>query len=71
MNAFVRHFVLGIIIGMLSIIMLFVMFNSVVDSSTNSVQSGNAYLIILIYGLVTAVFGLFIDRFNTKYKKKR
>ncbi|MFA5927381.1 MAG: hypothetical protein WCT32_04590 [Patescibacteria group bacterium] len=66
-----KHFVLGLILGLLSIILLFAMYNSVVATSPSDIRSGNVYIIILAYGFVTMLLGVALDSYQAKRKKKR
>ena len=56
MGSVARHFVLGVVIGIISIMMLYVMFSSVVISK-DQLNVGAEIIVILSYGVVTAILG--------------
>lgn len=56
MSSIVRHFVLGLVLGFLTIVMLYVMYSSVIIGE-NEVNNTSAVLIVVGYGVVTAILG--------------
>jgi len=67
MKSWVRHFILGCIIGVISIIALYAIFNSVVVNK-NEINSAAAIVVILCYGVGTALLGEFLLMFDKKKK---
>ncbi|MEI8060793.1 MAG: hypothetical protein WCG99_00670 [Candidatus Berkelbacteria bacterium] len=66
MSSAVRHFVLGLVLGVLSIIMLYIMFNSVVRD--NSINYTSAIIVIIAYGVVATIIGEVLVKFSSKKK---
>ena len=56
MGSVFRHFVLGILIGFLTIIMFYVIYNSVIIS-TNQLNYTSVVIVVVAYGIVTAIIG--------------
>jgi hypothetical protein len=60
----VKNFVLGLIIGIFSVIMTYVQLNFVLKNSIN------IYLTIIFYGVLTMVAGVILELiFDQKHKK--
>ncbi|MEI6144566.1 MAG: hypothetical protein WCP91_03125 [Candidatus Berkelbacteria bacterium] len=66
MSSAVRHFVLGLVLGVLSIIMLYIMFNSVVRD--NSINYTSAIIVIIAYGVAATIIGEVLAKFSSKKK---
>jgi sulfite exporter TauE/SafE len=66
MKSWLRHFILGIVIGFVSILLLYVMFNSVVNGGNINVTS--ELIIVLAYGVGTTIIGEALMMFSRKKK---
>lgn len=71
-----KHFLVGAILGLLTLVLLAVMFNFVTGitltaDGTDVFSAMNAFGVIIAYGLAMAIIGSLVDRSLTKKRKKK
>ena len=67
MISVLRHFLLGVILGVLTIIMLYVMWSSVIVN--DKINCTNELIVILSYGIATMIIGEILVKISPKKKK--
>lgn len=68
----IKHFVLGLALGFVTIIFLYVMSNAVITSNGEGVNQINLTIVILAYGVAMLALGAVYDKvFPISGKKKK
>ncbi|MEI6498976.1 MAG: hypothetical protein WCO23_03360 [bacterium] len=60
-NHAIKHFILGLVIGIISVIFNYASLAFIVGKDFNSFSSANTVIVIVVYGVITMIIGLGLE----------
>jgi ABC-type xylose transport system permease subunit len=71
MSSGVKHLVLGLIIGIISVFANYMTLSFITGSDFAGFSTTNAIVVVIAYGIVTMIVGVALEEFFFKTAKKR